>query len=190
MKAIIENSTIKDSQPSQLFKSLSVDDGTSFGIYALGNGNLTIRNNIIDFENNGYGLYVTGNTTITNNSIRNIIQVNGNNNNITNNNIKTIEDYAIYVKSTTKNNIITLNTLESNILYGDKAVENITGNVIENNTPTLGKTITITDETYENYFYKNGSVIPGAIESGSTINLVGDFYNRQFVIDTYSIKEK
>lgn len=187
MKAIIENSTIKDSQPSQLFKSLSVDDGTSFGIYALGNGNLTIRNNIIDFENNGYGLYVTGNTTITNNSIRNIIQVNGNNNNITNNNIKTIEDYAIYVKSTTKNNIITLNTLESNILYGDKAVENITGNVIENNTPTLGKTITITDETYENYFYKNGSVIPGAIESGSTINLVGDFYNRQFVIDSIHI---
>ena len=82
LKNEIYNSSFNDMQPSSLFGSLSVTTGTTFGIFSVTERNTIIKNNTINFTNDGYGLYLKGNTTVINNTLTKYIQINGNNNTI------------------------------------------------------------------------------------------------------------
>ena len=178
---IIQNNKILDSIESKLSTSLSSTKGRMFGIYSLSSNPTVIQNNTINSQKKGLSIYVTSNTNITENNINNIY-INNMNNSVKNNTIISSEDYSVNFGSNANNNTIVDNYIEGSMLLGNKAVESKTGNLIENNTPTEGATVTITDETYNNYFDENSKIIEGGIEQGSTVILSGDFYNKTFII--------
>ena len=184
----ITNNQILDSIGSSLFSSLSVTTSTTFGINARLTPNILIQNNTLTSKN-GNSIQIVSNATIINNTMNNPINVTGNNTLMENNNINTSAMYAVNIAAKTNNHTIINNILESSLLYGNKAV-NATTATIENNTPELGQDITITDETYNQYFNEDGTIKEDTIEQGSSVTLQGDFNNKKFIIDQHHITIK
>jgi len=160
----------------------------------VGTTNAEIRNNKI-----GGNSYIYYNSTVENNTFENvtlsqsdisfrantvngIINISSSNNNITNNTIISPYDCAICGGT---NCTITNNYISTYYLAGEDAIINGTDNIVENNTPESGITLTITDETYETYFDSNGKINNPLITNYSTIILSGEFNNRIFDIDGY-----
>ena len=178
LKNEIYNSSFNDMQPSSLFGSLSVTTGTTFAIYSTINRNTTIKNNIINFTTNGYGMYLKGNTTVTNNTITKYIAITGDNNNITNNIIKTNDIYSITLNTNSKNNIIINNTIYSQVLTGNMAISSNDNNIIKDNIPVTGSYVNLTDDNYSTYFDNNGVIKTDIVENGSIITITGNITNK------------
>jgi len=181
----ITNNNITHLRPSSLFTSLSVLTGTTFGIYVLGDAPVLIDNNTILHDNNGYGIYAENFTVITNNNMNKMINLTGNNHLVQYNTVNVTDQYAISLTNRRSNITITDNILESAFVYGNQCVLKPTRTTatIQNNIPVLGQQITITDETYPDYFNNDGTVKDNSIPTGSTVTLSGNFYNRKFVFD-------
>ncbi|WP_288652946.1 hypothetical protein, partial [uncultured Methanosphaera sp.] len=178
LKTGIYNSTFNDMQPSNLFGSLSVTTDTIFAIYSTTTRNTTIQGNNINFTGNGYGMYLTGNNTVTNNTLNKYILISGNSNNIIHNNIITNDIYSINLKNS-KNNNISDNTIYSQIFTGDKAVlSSNTENIIKNNIPITGSYIDLTNDNYKNYFDNNGVIKTDVVENGSIITIAENITNK------------
>ena len=179
LKNEIYNSSFNDMQPSSLFGSLSVTTGTTFAIYSTVNRNTTIKGNIIKFTSNGYGMYLKGNTTVTNNTITKYIAITGDNNNITNNIIKTNDIYSITLNRNSKNNTIINNTIYSQVFTGDKAISsNNNNNIIKDNIPETGIYINLTNNNYNTYFDDKGIIRTDVVENGSIITITGNITNK------------
>ena len=178
IKTEIYNSSFNDMQPSSLFGTLSVTTGTTFAIYSTVNRNTTIQGNNINFTGNGYGMYLKGNTTVTNNNLTKYIAILGNNNKITNNIIKTNDVYSIELNNT-KNNEVINNTLYSQIFTGDKTVLSTDkSNIIKDNIPLTGSYVNLTDDNYSTYFDNNGVIKTDIVENGSIITITGNITNK------------
>ncbi|MBR3213545.1 MAG: hypothetical protein IKF79_03415, partial [Methanosphaera sp.] len=143
---------------------------------------VTVKNNIIDVPQVPYstGIAVKSNATVINNTLNNVIHINGNYNNIINNTINTTREYAI-TGTNARNNLIVNNTLISNLLIGNSAVSGVYG-TIENNTP-LPDNYTISENNYNEYFNEKGLLKTNTITNYSTIYLEGDFINKSFTFN-------
>ena len=185
---LIENNEFYNMTGSSYFASLSSTERKIFDIYAPNNCTLTITNNTIDNNNDdSTAIQIGTDKIITNNNIKNVIEVNGNNNQITNNTITTRTGYAITLTSSSRNNIITDNYLTTRTSSGDVAVQSRRQNTIENNTPTMSE-YTVTDETYNEFFDENGKLYNTNVTPGSILYLSGDFYNKNFTFDNIGLK--
>ena len=188
LKNEIYNSSFNDMQPSSLFGSLSVTTGTTFAIYSTVNRNTTIKSNIINFTSNGYGMYLKGNTTVTNNTITKYIAITGDNNNITNNIIKTNDIYSITLNRNSKNNTIINNTIYSQVFTGDKAISsNNNNNIIKDNIPETGIYINLTNNNYNTYFDDKGIIRTDVVENGSIITITGNITNKDLTFSNIKV---
>ena len=179
LKNEIYNSIFTDMQPSSLFGSLSVTTGTTFGIFSVTERNTIIKNNTINFTNDGYGLYLKGNTTVINNTLTKYIQINGNNNTIKNNFINTNDIYAVKITGSSQNNNITDNNMYSQVFTGDKTVSaNNQNNIIKNNTPLTGIYVNLTEDNFNIYFNNKGVIKNDVVENGSSITITGNITNK------------
>jgi parallel beta-helix repeat protein len=146
-------------------------------VNAIINYNSTVENNT--FEN------VTlseSDIIFKNNTVNGAINIESSNATITNNTIISPYDYAINGGTTCT---ITNNYISTYYTAGEDAIINGTDNILENNIPEGGVTLTITDDNYETYFDGDGKINNPVITNYSTITLSGEFNNRIFDIDGY-----
>jgi hypothetical protein len=182
---VIANNQFIDMQPSTLTQSMSSTTKPSWGVYSLSSIPLLIENNTIDVPDDmyGYGIYTTNNATIRNNTLNNNIYITGKNNTIENNTVNTTKDFAVQGTNAATNNTIDNNTLYSSSGDGDFALSVNTNNKIADNLPKV-ETYNITDETYSQYFDENGVEIAEKFQSGSKVNLIDAFNNKNFTFNT------
>jgi len=184
---IIENNTFDTVKISSLFTTLSSYSDKVFAIYSNSKYNALIKDNTITLNNDGFGIYLTNNNTVENNTLDSKIQVEGNNNNITQNTITNNEKATIYLGNSANNNIITDNTLKSLVTTGNNAIStNNQQNTIENNLPESPADIELNDETYPNFFNEDGT-IKQDIANGTIIKIIGDVNNKNIIIDNVKV---
>ena len=184
---VIENNTFDTVKISSLFTTLSSYSDKVFAIYSNSKYNALIKDNIITLNNDGFGIYLTNNNTVENNTLDSKIQVEGNYNNITQNTITNNEKATIYLGNSANNNIITDNTLKSLITTGNNAVStNNQQNTIENNLPESPADVELSDETYSNFFNEDGT-IKQDIANGTMIKIIGDVNNKNITIDNAKV---
>ncbi|MDD6286670.1 MAG: right-handed parallel beta-helix repeat-containing protein [Methanobacteriaceae archaeon] len=185
----ITNNTFSNMQPSTLTVTMLSASKPVYAFYSASSVfNTTINGNKIDVSNlsTGYGLYLTANSYVYNNTLNNYIYLNGNNNIIANNTVKTLRDYTVTTSSSAKNNTIVNNTLSSGMLSGDLSVSSNNNNIVENNTPKAS-IIIVTNNNYSQYFDADGKIIPGTIQSGSKILFSGNITNKKFVFNNINV---
>ena len=182
---------------SEIKNLIIEDNNVTSGIN--GNTHALIKNNKISgnsyiyynstVENNTFENVTLNQNDITfkDNTVNGIIYISSSNNTLNNNTIISPYDYAI-VGGTNCN--ITNNYISTYYLAGEDVIINGTDNIVENNTPEKGLTLTITDETYDNYFNTSGNINNSIITNYSTIILSGEFNNRTFDIDNYILNIK
>ncbi len=187
---VIENNTINDVKISSLFTTLSSYSDKVFAIYSNSKYNALIKDNKITLNNDGFGIYLTSNNTVENNTLDSKIQVEGNYNNITQNTITNNEKATIYLSNSANNNIITDNTLQALITTGDNAVnKNNQQNTIENNLPESPADVELSDETYPNFFNDDGT-LKTDVANGTMIKIIGDVNNKNIIIDNARRKQQ
>ena len=184
LSQVIANNQFIDMQPSTLTTSMTSNTKPSWGIYSLGSIPLLIENNTIDVKDTkyGYGIYVTNNATINNNTVNNYIYLNGKFNNITNNYVEAPVNFVIQAPSTATNNTIVNNTLYSITAKGDVAVNVPAKNTVQDNIPEIENSI-VTDETYSQFFDENGVLKTDVVENRNKITFSGELTNRKFIFD-------
>lgn len=182
---VIANNQFIDMQPSTLTTSMSSTTKPSWGIYNLGGVQLLIENNTIDVPDDmyGYGIYTANNATIRNNTLNNNIHITGKNNTMENNTVNTTKDFAIQGTNAATNNTIINNTLYASNGDGDFSISVNENNVVADNLPKV-ETYNITDETYTQFFDANGVEIADKFQSGSKVNLIDAFNNKNFTFNT------
>ena len=182
---VIANNQFIDMQPSTLTTSMSSTTKPSWGVYNLGSVQLLIENNTIDVPDDvyGYGIYTANNATIRNNTLNNNIHITGKNNTIENNFVNTTKDFAVQGTNAATNNTIINNTLYANSADSDFSVSVNANNIVADNLPKV-ETYNITDETYSQFFDENGVEIADKFQSGSKINLIDEFNNKNFIFNT------
>jgi len=186
IKITIKNNTFTQIMPTILTTLISTENNT-IAINIGGNSNATIENNIFNTTNSdSKSIRAANYVKIQNNTIYNQIEVSGSNNIIKNNTINTNSEYTISLNTQSRNNTIIDNELISAGLVGDASVKSARNNTIVNNTPS-GESYEIYDETYPNFFDENGNVIPSIFKKGSNVYLIGEFNNKDFILNDTKI---
>lgn len=186
---VIANNQFINMQPSALATSMTSTTKPSWGIYSLSSIPLIIENNTIDVKDTtyGYGLYLTANTIVKNNTLNNYIYINGKNNTIINNTIKTTKENTILLTKSAKEVTISNNTLLGGYANGDLSINNIlTDTVLENNIPKAS-TYTINDENYATYFNPEGILRNDVVDNGSKLIFTGNLTNKNFIFDNIKV---
>ncbi|RAP45896.1 MAG: hypothetical protein BZ136_08160, partial [Methanosphaera sp. rholeuAM74] len=183
----IENNTFTDVKISSLFTTLSSYSDKVFAVYSNTTYLATIKDNKITLNNDGFGIYLTSNNTVENNTLDSKIQVDGNYNTITQNTITNNEKAAIYLSTSANNNVITDNTLQAMITTGNSAVDsNKQTNTIENNVPESPVDVELSDETYSQFFNEDGT-LKTSVVNGTMIKIVGDVNNKNITLDNAKV---
>jgi hypothetical protein len=180
------NNHFIDMADSTLFTTMTSTTKPSYAIYSRSNLNITIENNTIDVPNMkyGYGISVVNNTLIKNNTLNNVIRINGTNNTVIDNTIDTRTDSTINILlKTAKNITIANNTLYAGASLGDNSIVGApTGTTISGNRPTVS-TATVTNDNYAEYFDENGYARTDVIENGTILTFSGEFTGKDMVFD-------
>ncbi|MBO7718971.1 MAG: Ig-like domain repeat protein [Methanosphaera sp.] len=180
------NNQFIDIQESTMFTSMTSTTKPAFAIHSLANYNITIENNTIDVPNKkyGYAIHITNNTLVKNNTMNNVLRINGANATVIDNTITSRSDTTIAILVTAaRNATIINNTLYAGAVYGDASITGATtATTIEGNLPTV-PTLTITDENYPEYFDENSVLKTDVVANGTKIIFSGDLINKDFVFD-------
>ncbi|WP_303234832.1 beta strand repeat-containing protein [Methanosphaera cuniculi] len=126
------------------------------------------------------------NSTFNNNTMTKFTISNSRATNVTfeNNTINGTDEIVLNIKSS--NNIIRNNYIVGKAGCGDNVINiNKANNIYENNGPVAIQ-YNITDKTYKDYFDTNG-VILSNITNYSTLNLIGEFNNKNFTIKNVNV---
>lgn len=184
------NNQFIDIQESTLFTSLTSTTKPAFGIHSLGNYSIIIENNTIDVPNKkyGYALYITNNTIVRNNTMNNVLRINGANATVIDNTISSRSDTTIAILTTAARNAkIINNTLYAGAVYGDNSVTGATtATTLQGNLPDVSS-VTITDENYNEYFDENAVLKSDVVANGTKIVFSGDLINKDFVFDNIHV---
>ena len=185
----ITNCQFIDMQPSTEFVTTITSTTPSVAIRSLSNYPLRIENNTIDVKDiiYGYGLYLTANATVLNNTLNNYIYVASENCSIINNNINTPGEFTIFIVNSALNLVIANNTLIGGFDAGELSITGILNDtILENNMPQTSIFI-INDENYGTYFDENGLLRTDVVSNGSKIILSGEFINKKFIFDNVKV---
>lgn len=185
----ITNNQFIDMQPSTVFATTISSTTPSVGVRSLSAYPLLIENNTIDVKDNiyGYGLYLTSNATVRNNTLNNIIYVNNKENLIDGNIINTTRTNTIQLINNAKNTTIINNELYGGYTYGDLSIANVQSDtVFENNTPKTD-TFLINDDNYTIYFDENSILRNDVVSNGSKLVFVENLTNKYFIFDNIKV---
>lgn len=184
------NNQFIDIQESTMFTSLTSTTKPAYAIHSLANYNITIENNTIDVPNKkyGYAIHITNNTLVKNNTMNNLLRINGANATVIDNTITSRSDTTIAILvAAARNAKIINNTLYAGAVYGDLSVSGATtATTLEGNLPTV-PTVTVTDENYAEYFDENSMLKTDVVANGSKIVFSGDLINKDFVFDNIHV---
>ncbi len=185
----ITNNQFIDMQPSTVFATTISSTTPSVAVRSLSTYPVTIENNTIDVKDtvNGYGVYITSNATVYNNTLNNYIFVNNKENVIDNNTIDTTRENTISLSNNAKNVTITNNVLYGGYTSGDLSIGNVQADtILENNIPVT-TTYTINDDNYSTYFNRQSVLKTDLIPSGSKIIFADNLTNKDFVFDNVKV---
>ena len=185
----ITNNVFIDMQPSTVFATLISSTTPSVAVRSLSPYPVLIKNNEINVPDvdYGYGLYLTSNATVINNTLNNYIYVANKENTITGNVITTDKENTISLANAAANVTITDNTLYGGYTAGDLSVGNVLETTtLENNKPETN-TYEINDDNYATYFDENSVLKTDVISNGSKITFVNNLTNKKFIFDNVKV---